>query len=224
MNARGITRTRAVWLALVCLSIAFLVFSAGTAYQYTQVSETKVMLEMGAVPQFVLLRNSTGALERLILDLGITVVNIGPRDVNLWVVAYKAWLRDYEAEAFPQMPRALDDAKVEGQNGTTYWARAFSASFTIDDAVLARGERSFALSINASRPGNETLFKTVEDIARYAARSRYLNDSSLEWLQFANAVLFVSGVPRDPSSFTGAQNWVPLIQRTVGYDIGPGGS
>jgi len=222
LSVRGMTRTRAIWLALGCLSVVFLVFSAGTAYEYTQVSETKTLLVMEVTPAVTLVRNSTGALDRLVLDLNVTVLNTGPKGVDFFALGFKAWLRDYEAEALPQTPRINGDGRMDNGDGTsTLWCSIFLVSYNVQDTVPASGERTFEKTVNATRAGNESVFRTVEDIAHYAARSRYLNDSTLEWFHFANAILFVSGIPHDPAGYDSTAGAIPLIERSVNYDITP---
>jgi len=209
----------AIWIVAMAVSFSFLAMSIGSALNYKDIAETKLLVWGDASLKASILRNQTGAIFSIKFNMTVQVHNPGPKGVSLWLLVMKAWIRDYPTEdGVPTGGGNIDGQTVEN-NVTQLWMIVPAFSDNLEADIPAKATQNASKEFTLARTPNEALFRTIEDIASYAKWQRGLGDDQLDWAHYARITMYVSNVPRDVSGYGTYLSETPKITLSIGSDL-----
>lgn len=204
-----------IWLVVMAVSFSFLAMSIGTALNYRDIAETKLLVWGDAWLKASISRGQTGGIDSIRFNTTVEVNNPGPKGVSLWLLVMKAWVRDYPTEDGVPTGRSGTD----GVNESKMWTLVSSISEVMDADIPAKTTKNTSKEKVMPRTSNEAILKTVEDISSYAKYQDGLSDDQLEWYVYSRITMYVSGVPHDVSGYGTYLRETPIIVRQIGEDL-----
>jgi hypothetical protein len=191
--ASATRKQRAAWAILVAVGIV----TAGLSYlavrNYSEVVETRILtavsFDASMVPRYEA-SNLTG----LTLEISLLVENPGDREVRVWTIGYRGWIRDLPVEMGVNWSRGGVDATVY-PGGETKWRYypvfTFSWIPEVHGIVVpaSTSERVVVLNKTFVRSDSPETFDSLDEIYAYTT-------GEAEWRSYCFVVLFVEGPPR----------------------------
>jgi hypothetical protein len=211
------TLKRACWATVTAVFLLSLCFSALTVSNYRDMARANALIIFTTETTTILSHDADGTLDSLELGLDMTVRNPSGKELRLWVVGYKAWLRDWPMEDGVETGRRTVDGDLVVANSTRFYYPVFSTTFpfgTEEVMVPPHADLVVTRSLRLNDSVNEDIIHNVREILAYANAT----GRATEWYEHATARLFI----QTSGDVTEAQSTDLLIMRTLGRDLTPG--
>ncbi len=213
----GLTPRKDRWRsgAQALVAVAFiisLILATISAANYTEIVKAKALTEVITHDSASIEYDALGKPESVNMTVNFTIFNPGGKSVRVWILTYKAWVRDLPGEL------GLDDSRDGGAiivNGTEQlYFPVFVATFSFDSPkIIVPPESNLTLTRNIilNRTNYPDIMDDFTGINEYYAGVGL----ELEWTHYTSAILFI-----EIEGLTSGE--IDLIRRFEGIDITPG--
>ena len=215
MNLNNIDYKRLAWVIIVVMFSTSLVLSAFTAYNYTEIAKARILADIYTETTPELKYDSAGNLESVNMTIQFTVKNPSQKELRVWILNYKGWLRDLPLEDGADTSRWMIDGKLPVNDTEQRYYPVFSASYSFDTPVIIvepESDTVITKYLELNWTVDSTIMETVVKIHNYS------NGQNLEWYDFSSAIIFIHDIPQ----YSGPDNDANLIRRYLGFDLTPG--
>ena len=206
---------RLAWGIIAVMFSVSLVLSVFTAQNYTEVAKARILADISteAVPD--LKYDSLGNLESVNMSVHFTIINPSQKELRVWILNYKGWLRDMPLEDDVDTSRWRIDGKLTVNDTEQRYYPVFVASYSFDNPVITIGPESnktITKYLELNWTIDSTIMETVIEIYNYS------NGQGLEWYDYSSAVIFIQDIP----PYSGPNKDANVIRRFLGFDLTPG--
>ena len=215
MKFNDINFKKLVWAFIGILVAISLILSVITAYNYTEIAKARILADISTEALPDVKYDSAGNMESVNMSVQFTINNPSQKELKIWILNYKGWLRDLPLEDNPSLSRWMIDGKLPVNDTEQRYYPVFVASYSFDvPAILVEPESSIIITryIELNWTVDFTIMKTVSDIYNYS------NGENLEWYDYSSAIIFIQDIP----SYSGPDNDANVIRRYLGIDLTPG--
>ena len=205
-----------VWSIVTILFSISLVLSLTTAYNYTEIAKARVLLDFSTTTSFAIEEDAGGRLERVNLTIEFSIVNPSQKELRVWILNYKGWLRDLSMEDGTDTSRWTVDGKLPTEDGEQRYYPVFAASYSFDNpqVFVAPGESvTITKYLVLDSQADVSIMQNAASIYNYSKSTG--NDA--EWLDYSSAIVFIT----DIEPYSGQDKDANLIRRFNGYDLTP---
>ncbi|MDD4308632.1 MAG: hypothetical protein PHU53_07500 [Thermoplasmata archaeon] len=210
-------KRRAVWAIIIAIFLISLAFSVLAAQNYTEVAKAKSLTFVVAEADPVLTFANNGSLESVNMTLDFTAVNPSGKELRLWVLTYKGWVRDLPLEEGIDNSRWMVDGNLYSDGTEKRYYPIFAAPFSFDNPSILIPPNS-NVTVTKSIILNTTNYPDI--LANFWEIWNYTDaiGLELEWMHYTSTILFIQDVPQ----FSGADQIANTIKIYDGIDITPG--
>ena len=194
-----------------------LILSVLTAHNYTESAKARLLADIytEAIPDLKF--DSLGNLESVNMSIQFTINNPSQKELKVWILNYKGWLRDLSLEDGTDTSRWMIDGTIVVNDTEQRYYPVFVASYSFDTpAIIVESESSITITkyLELSWTVDSTIMKTVMNIYNYSIA----NGQNPEWYDFSSAILFIQDIP----PYSGPNKDANVIRRFLGFDLTPG--
>jgi hypothetical protein len=207
----------ACWTAVTVFFVISLFFSVLTVDNYQDIARAKALTFFTTETKTLLSYDGNGALESLGLHLNMTVHNPSGKELRLWLVGYKVWLRDWPMEDGMETGRRTVDGDLVVDNATRFYYPVFSTSFSFGTEDLIAPSHT-DLVVTRTLQLNESVDENIMQNAREILAHANATGRNAEWYEHAMVRIFI----QVNGDVTEGQSTDFLIMRTLGRDLTPG--
>lgn len=207
----------AVWAIIIAIFLISLAFSVPAAQNYTEIAKAKSLTVVATEANPVLTFGANGSLESVNMTLDFTVVNPSGKELRLWVLTYKGWVRDLPLEEDADNSRWMVDGNLYIDSTEKKFYPVFAAPFSFDNPrilVPPNSNVTVTKSIILNGTNYPDILANIWDIWNYTDAIGL----ELEWMHYTSTILFIEDVPQ----FSGADQIANTIKIYDGIDITPG--
>jgi hypothetical protein len=206
-----------VWAIITMIFIISLVFSVLAVQNYTEIARAKILSYVATDETETLAFDSSGSLESVNLTLQFTIVNPSHKELKIWVLTYKSWLRDISMEDGTDTSRWRVDGRLDTGGAQRRYYPVFATSYSFDNpAVIVPPMSNMTIIryLEVNQGNYPDILSNIASINNYTSAL----GKDIEWLHYTSAILFTQGMPQS----SGINHDADLIRRFDGVDITPG--
>jgi len=210
-------RPRSVVWALVTVFFAMsLILSALSAANYTEIVRAKVLAHVITEHSALIELDDMGVPESVNMAVDFTFVNPSRKEIRVWVLSYKSWVRDLPMDLGIDTSRWRIDGELMVNGTEQSYFPMFVATYSFDDPKLfipPESNMTITRHISLNRTNYPDIMAGFTDIYNNTPNA----DDGMEWVHYTSAIMFIQSKGLD--SFSRNSD---LIRRFDGVDITPG--
>jgi len=191
-----------------------LVLSGFSITNYTEIAKARILTSFSVQGDPILNHNDSGGLESITLFMNFTINNPSAKELRVWILTFKAWLRDYPLESGLDHSRQDVDISFHSNDSIHWYYSIPFATYSYDQpmVILGAGEN---ITLTEVMKINQTSDPDV--VADIEGLLNSTNDAGNEpeWVTYGSAILFIQGVP----SYSGPEKDANVIRLSQGMDL-----
>ena len=205
------------WALLTIIFSISLILSFTTAYNYTEIAKARILTDLSIHSTPMLTYDNSGALEKVNITIEFTVNNPSQKVLKIWILNYKAWIRDMQLEDGVDTSRWMIDGNLFVNEIEQRFYPVFTASYSFDSPeILVQPESNLTVTkyLELSMEIDFTIMSNFINIYNYTTDI----GQEIEWYSYSSGIIFINDIP----AYSGPDNTANLIRRYVGFDLTPG--
>ncbi|MFO7619315.1 MAG: hypothetical protein R6W91_06660 [Thermoplasmata archaeon] len=214
---RNFPRRKAAWCLITAIFLVSLSFSAMSAQNYTDIAKAKALTYIETSESAAFELDGDGNLERVNITMRFNVVNPSGKDIKVWIITYKNWIRDPALEDGIETDRWMSSGRMTVNGTYQVYYPVITEPFSFDAPAIiipAMSNATITRHIALERAEHPDVLADLESIYDYSMET----ERDIEWMHYSSSILFIEGIP----PYSGPDNDANLIRTYEGEDITPG--
>lgn len=217
MSQKRFNFRQLVWAFLTVIFSITLILSFTTASNYTEIARARILADLSMDFTPVLIYDGAGNLEKVNMTIDFTVNNPSQKTLKIWILNFKAWIRDMPLEDDVDSSRWMIDGEMPVNETVQRYYPIFTASYSFDNPVILVPPGSnitITRYLELDMDVDSAIMGNLIGILNYTAGIGH----GIEWYSYSSCIIFINDIP----PYSGPNSNTNVIRRSQGFDLTPG--